>query len=81
MRTEVVDEWHIVFNMAQMSLAKSLQLDYNLKGQYLPVLKKTQLHKLLFVKKLGRGQKYANVFNERYQLVSDIDCLVITWML
>jgi len=57
--------------MAQFSLAKSLQLHYNSKAPYLPISKKSQLHKFLYTKDMGGGQKIANVFNERYQLVSD----------
>jgi hypothetical protein len=56
-----------------MSLAKLLQLYYNLQGQYLPVSKKTRLHKFLYIKDMGGGQKFDIVFNGLRELVSDID--------
>jgi hypothetical protein len=59
---------------------KRLQLDYNPRGQYLPIPRKPQLHKLVLLKGLGDGQKFADVFNGRRQLVSDIGCYVATWM-
>ena len=59
---------------------KRLQLCYNPKVPYLPFFKKSQLHKLLFIKKLGRTQKIGNVFNGRRQLVSDIGRHLVTWI-
>jgi hypothetical protein len=66
--------------MALFSVAKSVQPTYNPKPSYLPILKKTKLHKLLFIKELGCGKKIAIVFNDHRQLISDINRYIVTWM-
>jgi hypothetical protein len=48
--------------MVPFSLAESIQPTYNLRAPYLPIFKKPQLCKLLFINGIGKRQKFANVF-------------------
>ena len=47
LQTEAVDEWHNALKMAQFSIAKSIQLDYNYTTSYLPISQKSPLVSVL----------------------------------
>jgi hypothetical protein len=58
--------------MAQFPHAKSLQPEYNSTTRYLPIILDTPIVSALKIVAYERP-KFAIVFNERCQLVSDID--------